>query len=75
MQSFPQCRFLRSSNFSLNLCVNRDIFVLRNLTLKFGQNQVSNRGYVADVVIVIVVDVVVVLLLIPENYFLKVGKN
>ena len=45
------------------------VFVLRNLTLKFGQNQVSNRGYVADVVIVIVVDVVVVLRLILENYF------
>ena len=25
-RSVPQCRFLRSSNFSLNLCVNRDIF-------------------------------------------------
>ena len=48
------------------------VFVFRNLSLKFGQNQVSNKGYVADVVIVtvivvVVVDVVVVLLLIPEN--------
>ena len=49
----------------------------RKLTLKFGQNQVSNRGFVADVVIVGVIVVVVVLddvlvvdvvlLLIPEN--------
>ena len=38
-----------------------------SLPLKFGQNKVSNRGFVVDVVIV--VDVVVVLLLIPENYF------
>ena len=57
-------------------------FILRKLTFKFGQNQVSNRGYVADVfivgvivvvvvVVVVVVDDVlvvdVVLLLIPEN--------
>ena len=50
-------------------------FYFRNLPLKFGQNEVSNRGYVADVVIVAVIvvvgggggGVVVVLFLIPEN--------
>ena len=44
-----------------------------NLNLKFGQIQVSNGRYVANVVIVVViivvvvVDVIVLLLLSPEN--------
>ena len=40
------------------------IVFLRNLTLKFGQNQVSKRGYVADVVIVVVIIVVVVVVVV-----------
>ena len=44
------------------------MFFLRNLPLKFGQNQISNRRngvFVVDVVIVVVVD--------PRNLLLKLG--
>ena len=36
------------------------VFVFRNLSLKFGQNQVSNKGYDVDVLAVVLVVVAVV---------------
>ena len=41
-------------------------FILRKLTFKFGQNQVSNRGYVADVFIVGVIVVIVVVVVVDD---------